>query len=1116
MLTRSKRAALVLGTMMLLSDCLPAQPTQSDDLFRSEVYPLLEENCLKCHGGRRRVRGGLNLTTRQGILDGGFMGPAVDIEKPGDSLLLAMVSYRDEDHQMPPSGKMKDEDIAVLARWVEAGLPWNDDVAPRPETTEEPEAEHAAKDAMTGWSYRPLTRPEVPAVLDPSWATNPIDAFIYSKLSEADLSPVAPARPIAWLRRVTYDVTGLPPTPSEIEAFLKDESPGARRRVVDRLLDSPHYGEHWGRHWLDVVRYAETNGYERDSDKPEIWRYRDYVVSAFNQDKPYDQFVREQIAGDELEEVTPETLIASGYNRLMLWDDEPGEGALQGRYDVLADIVQTTGETFLGMTLGCARCHDHKADPITQKDFYRFMGFFHGLSDMRAEGTLVPIPTEEERVAYEEAKRKKESRLEELRTEVRAFEKDFLERLARQDDVQATQPDLVGLTYRFYRDTWSHLPDFDNLRFEEEGDLPSGRIDLSVATRRDAIGLVFEGSLMVPAAGMYRFEALAKDGIRLLVDGQKVLERDGVFDRAVKSDGSVTLGAGLVPLRLEYFNRDGEPEFELSWRAVPEPWRYTLERPDESWSGTGFDDSSWLRGQGGFGLTGTAGADVVTEWSSPDIWLRRDFTWKKGEELAWVFHHDERLEVFLNGKPVFERDGYITQYERAALSSEAERALVEGRNVLAVHCFNSGGGQAVDFAAVPLSELAQTDDLVDALRGRRFLSTRSIESSGDIAKLIQERGEGVFEKSELERYRRQRRSLRVMDRGEVPIPRAFAATERDEIPDLFVHIRGSANSPGDKVEPGFPSVLGDPDPVLPPRSEDATSSGRRRVLADWLTRPDHPLTSRVIMNRVWQYHFGRGIVPSSNDFGELGERPTHPELLDWLATELVAQGWSLKALHRQILLSKTYAMSSSFDADAFEKDPKNDKFWRFNPRRLGAEELRDSILALTGELNLAVGGPSFYEPLPAEVLATASRPDAAWGKSPESEVGRRSLYIKVKRSLAVPLLANFDAADTDASCPVRFQTTQPTQALNLLNGEFIHERAGVFAERLKREAGDDPKEQIRLAWHLATGRAPSDQELEENLAFRRELREEFELDEERVLELFCLMIFNLNEFVFLD
>ncbi len=1116
------RAIMVAWVLALVAGIVPGTTlAQTDDekiaLFKNEVRPLLEENCFQCHGGRKRVRGGFDMTTREGVLAGGFLGPAVDLETPGESLILAMTSYRDEDHQMPPSGKLSDEQLALLARWVQAGAPW-DRQAPKPNTDPEIDLEEFAttRDAMAGWSYRPVVRPTPPAVTDAAWAENPVDAFIHARLAAQGLAPVGPASRVAWLRRATYDLIGLPPSPEEVEAFVADTSPGAKERVIDRLLDSPHYGERWGRHWLDVVRYAETNGYERDSDKPYIWRYRDYVVQSFNDDKPYDQFVREQIAGDELDEVTPETLVASGYNRLMLWDDEPGEGPLQGRYDVLADIVQTTGEAFLGMTLGCARCHDHKADPILQKDFYRFMGFFHGLSDMRAGGTLVPIPTPEEKEAHERAVAEKEGRIESLVAQIRDFESDFLARLAKQDDVSTSRADLVDLRYRFYRDTWNQIPDFDNLRFEEEGRLPHGYLDLSVATRTDAIGLVYEGQLVVPAEGTYRFEAKAKDGIRLILAGERVLEQDGVHDRPVDVSGTTTLSAGLVPFRLEYFNSRGVGALELSWEpAEARDWRYRFEAPSsDAWITTDFDDSQWASGRPGFGRPGTPGTRIGTEWTTSEIWLRTDFEWREGEELGWAFHHDEDLEVWINGTLALERGGFRQDYEKLEMSEAARRALRPGRNLLAARCRNTAGGQYVHVVPVPWADLARSQP-IDAAFGRRSLSRLDLRSGTDIRELVKQRGGDVLSPEEQTHYGERQQELDRERKRSIPIREAFAATERPNIPDLHVHIRGSASSPGDKVEPGFPSVLADTAPVLPPPS-DGVSSGRRRVLAEWLTRPDNPLTARVMVNRVWQHHFGRGLVPSPNDFGELGERPTHPDLLDWLASELVASGWSLKAMHRQIMTSRVYGLASSFDEASFAKDPKNDFFWRFDLRRLGAEELRDSILTLTGELNRRVGGPSFFEPLPPEVLATSSRPDAVWGKSPLEETRRRSLYIKVKRSLPVPILANFDLADTDASCPVRFETMQPTQALNLLNGEFIHGHARAFADRLMAEVGDDPSAQVELAWRLATSRRPSTAELEEMLLFRKELTDEFELSKRRVTELFCLLVFNLNEFVFLD
>lgn len=704
------------------------------EFFEKQVQPILKARCLKCHGGEEKIRGGLRLSSRAALLKGGDQGPAIELKTPAESLLLQAINY--ESLEMPPSGKLPKAEIDILTKWVTQGAPWSpadQDTAEKPHEGP-PKVDDAARNY---WAYRPLHDPSVPPVKNGGWARNPIDAFLLAKLEKASINPAPPADPIALIRRAYYDLTGLPPKPEEVDLFAADPSDAAYERMVNRLLDSPQYGEKWGRHWLDLVRFAETHGFERDSVKPFAWRYRDYVVNAFNSDKPYDQFLKEQIAGDELDVVTQESMIATGYYRLGQWDDEPADRLL-AKYEVLDGIVSTTGQLVLGMTVGCARCHDHKKDPVPQRDYYRMLAFFRDVTDMNPKNTR-------------------------------------------------------------------------------------------------------------------------------------------------------------------------------------------------------------------------------------------------------VFASDEIMCVAEQGRE-------------------------------------------------------QTQVL----------------------------------------------------------------------------IRGNPGAPGDAVEPGFPLVLTSAAPEIRERPAADGTSGKRRALAEWLTSSENPLTSRVMVNRIWQFHFGRGIVPTPNDFGKLGEPPTHPELLEWLAGQFVRRGWRIKDMHRLLMLSSAYRMSSQASAVGLERDPGNMLFWRFNMRRLAAEEVRDSILAVSGTLNLKAGGPGVFPPIPKAVLAGQSVPGSGWGNSPPEEASRRSIYVHVKRSLLVPILAQHDMADTDSSCAARFTTTVPTQALGMLNGEFTNEQAGKVAERLEREAPGYLAGQVTRGIRLTTSRRPTHDEVQHDVEFIKMLQDGSGLRPPTALVQYCLLLLNANEFVYLD
>lgn len=939
--------------------------------FESKVRPILVESCFKCHGAKKQ-RGGLRVDSRAALLEGGDQGPALVPGHPEKSLLLKAVSHEDKDLKMPPSQKLRKEQIADLARWVKLGAPWpgGGTVVKTPR-----KGEHTITDKdRTHWAFQPIQRPAPPVVKNAGWVTNPIDALILARLEAKGLAPSPPASKRELVRRLYYDLTGLPPTPAQVEAFANDSAPDAYTKLVDQLLESPRYGEKWGRHWLDLVHYAETNSYERDNPKPHVWRYRDYVIRSFNADKPFDQFIKEQLAGDELPRKSADALIATGYYRLGIWDDEPSD-PLQARYDMLDDIVATTGQVFLGLTFDCARCHNHKIDPIPQKDYYRLLAFFHNVNHYRNggptdEAPLLPDAETQRRLEVEE--RQIEQRRRELQTRVAALEKEFRVRAGQAKASIGT--DLTNLGYRLYQGAWTRLPDFDRLKPTATGKLPTNLFDLVVRPGNDNFGLVFEGTLLVPAAGKYTFHLDSDDGSRLTINSARLIEHDGIHGVGKEHSATVALPAGRVPVRLDYF-------------------------------------------QGVYGL------GLKVAWSGPG-------------------------------------------FERRPLST-----------------LESGSIAPIDFAEYI------------RMRGAQFLGRERYTEYVDLKRQIKA----------------------LQRRRNVSVERCLCVTEAGRsAPPTHVLIRGNPHVKGDRVEPGFPVIFNLPEPKLPEPTPTARSSGRRTVLANWIASPENPMTARVIVNRVWQQHFGRGIVRTPNDFGLQGSRPTHPELLDWLATELIAKGWRLKALHRIILTSSAYRMSSRGNPAALAADPANDLFWRFDMRRLTAEEIRDSILAVGGTLNLKMYGPGVYPSIPKEVLAGQSVPGRGWGRSSPEEAARRSVYVHVKRSLLLPILESFDVAETDRTTPVRFATTQPTQALGMLNGEFLHEQAAQLARRLKREAGADATRQVRLALSLVTQRPPTDTEVRRGVALIEALRTRDGASPEVALNTFCLVALNLNEFVYLD
>ena len=974
--------AFVVAAIHSLGGTGLAEESSPDRLahFDNQVLPLLESKCFKCHGSGEKLKGGLRLTSREGLLHGGELGPSYDETEPSKSNLLQMISYKDDEHRMPPKAKLSDEEIAILTKWISEGAFYNPEKEIRGPLAEK--SQPITEADFDYWAYKPIERPVVP-----DKAIHPIDAFVNARLRAEGLEPNRRASRQTLIRRAFYDLTGLPPTIAEVRNFVKDPRPDDEvwRALLADLLDRPQYGEKWARHWLDLVRYAETNGFEIDGVKPQIWRYRDYVINAFNADKPYDQFIIEQLAGDEIAEPTLDSIAATGFHRIMQWDFDPVDRKQQ-TYDVLADNVAITSETFLGTTLGCARCHDHKADPFTQRDYYSFMAFFHGVTNYALPGTLVYFAEPKELAEFETKK---------------------------QADLDKARQELVQV----------------------------------------------ETQLKTYLSEQGKLEGACSEPVTYLSDS----------------------------------------------RGTSPTWEITFDRPTEDWKSVGFADKRWEKRRGGFG------ANATTKWSTSDIWMRAKFGVKQlPESVALQIYHSGNVEVYLNGFEIFRAKGSSPKYERIVLESQAVEAFQTGNNVVALHCQHSDGTHLVDLG---LQSAPENSRLAAAIRkGGNQLAKETSAALG--VDLVAER------RSLLE--------LISKTRKQVFGTAVNAVMEHEKISPLHVHIRGSAHAPGEQVEPAFPAVLHRRfDPVRaevspPSNNRSKSTSGRRLALARWIASAVNPLTARVAANRLWQHHFGQGIVPSTSDFGKLGEKPTHPMLLDWLASELPAQEWSLKAMHQLIMTSDAYQRSSTPNRTALEMDPTNRFFWRFNMRRLTAEEIRDSILAVSGKLNLQMGGKWVCPPLPEEVLATSSKPGKNWPVAQGDQAFRRSIYVHVKRSLRVPILVDHDQADTDGHCAVRFSTTVPTQALGMLNSRFVNERAADLAARLRREIPDTDslnttlRARITLGLELVAQDHSTRRDQIDQLMDMAEKLRALGLDEDTILERIALLTLNLNEFVYID
>jgi Protein of unknown function (DUF1553)/Protein of unknown function (DUF1549)/Planctomycete cytochrome C len=821
---------------------------------------LFEKKCIGCHGAA--AMSGLDLRSRETVLRGGKRGAAIVPGDPDQSVLYQAVA-RTGDLKMPPGKEaLSSEETGAIRDWIKAGAPWSAGMT-------------AA--APSWWSFQKPKRPPVPAIpvaaINDARVNNPIDAFILAKLDELGLRPAPPATRATLIRRAYFDLTGLPPSPEEVKQFTLDPDPDAYPKLVERLLASPRYGEEWGKHWLDLVRYADTGGFQTDVYFKNAWRYRDYVIQSFNEDKPYDQFVQEQIAGDEIwpdnldltgtYDLAPEkskhlqARIATG---LYTFGPEVHESNMDARklsYEKLTDWTDTTGSVFLGLTFACARCHDHKFDPITQRDYYRLQAIF----------------------AY-----------------------------SKETDV----PVVPGMSMRDYS---QHYPKL-----------------LAVVEARSAYRL---------------FERKVRDRL-------------------------------IAPVKSRF------------------------------------------------------PADVVKAYETPEA---------------------ERSP------------------EQKTLAAELSAAV----------------------KAIKIDKEMTTEEQAERRQRLDAIAQRVLELPELDAQKIP--FDGLFD---------------------IPTATVLAHRQPELIPEVRLLARGELGLAKEAVRAGLPSFLGDDTGIEAVGPHGVPYA--RKALALWLTQPDHPLTARVMVNRIWAWHFGRGIVSTPSDFGRQGQPPSHPELLDWLATEFVSRRWSIKVMHRLILLSNTYRMSGMYsDAAALRKDPDNKYLWRMDRKRLEAESLWDAIRAVAGTLNLKMGGRAVAPPL-SDDEASALAAKWQWPVSADpSEQNRRGVYVMIRRNFPFPMFEVFDSPDSSVSCPRREVTNVPSQALWLLNNRAAFEEARAFARRLIAADGDDREKWTRDAWQYALGRLPSQQEQREAADLMNELaRKHPETLASEALAKLCLAIFNLNEFAYVD
>lgn len=1007
-----------------------AKMARSLEVFKSDVAALLAEHCLQCHGGES-VKAGFDLRDRDALLKGGDSGPAVIAGDARQSLLMQLVRHERDPHMPAKKPRLSDQQIQRLTQWIDLGAAYDKPLAgglPEKKPGEVTESDRRF------WSFLPLDRVEPPAVQSP-WVQSPIDRFVLEKLRELGAEPNPQADRRTLIRRLYFDMIGMPPTPEQVASFLSDSDPRAYANRVDQLLEDPRFGERWARHWLDVVRFAESSGFEQDSDRPFAYWYRDFVIHAFNSDMPYDRFVQWQLAGDEMAPGDPWATAATGFLVAGVFPTQLTEAEFESsRYDQLDDMLATTGTAFLGLTIGCARCHDHKYDPIPVKDYYHLASSFTTAIPTEAE---VDITTDAQRQAILDWQVEHDK----LKQEVLRFESQ-------------------QLTRNFER--WLDQPE----PAQPEGDWVVLEITQAQAKGGATFTAQEDGSQLVGgssgAQDHYTLTATTHlqgiTAIRLDALTHPSLPRNGPGRAPNGNFGLSDLKLKVTPLK--------DPSKARHVKLVSA--RATHEQNRDSLSVAAAIDDQY---GSGWAVDGGIGKDQAAVFV-----LQEPIHEEGGVTLSFEMNFMTNTHHNI-GRPRWSvRVGQVPQEIPGPVVGQH---VVEGLAAL------KQGGKA---ALTPPQRTAMLK-----WYGQRDPQYKSLKASlADHAA-----------------RQPQPHIVKVMACSEGVKPIKHFADDRG-FPHFYKqthHLnRGDVRQKQGVASQGFLQVLmrdgKQPQHWKIPPSEGSGLSHRRSSLAGWITDTDHGaghLLARVIVNRLWQHHLGRGLVATPSDFGFQGERPTHPQLLDWLAGELVASGWSLKHVHRLILNSATYKQDGTYDDRRAALDMDNKHYWRRAPRRLEAEAVRDTMLCISGRLDSTPYGPGTLD----------------------LNHARRSIYFFQKRSQLIPMMMVFDAPDTLQGIAVRPQTTIAPQALAVLNSPLVRGYTEAFAGRLT-EGGETPVERsIALAYEIALNRAPSRSELSDAKALIESSMTEYESRGPREARLhaladFCQVLMGLNEFIYID
>ena len=1039
-------AGLLEQALLVRAGAAPPEPAPARIDFNREIRPVLSDKCFACHGpdeGQRQAK--LRLDTREGAFAdrGGYQ-----VIVPGDrskSRLFQRVSHEQEIARMPPptaDRHLSREEVDLLGRWIDQGADWR-----------------------THWAYVPPERPPLPKVSDAGWPRNGVDHFILARLDREGLEPSSPAAKATLLRRVTLDLTGLPPTPEELDSFLADDSPDAYEKRVGRLLESPHFGERMTMQWLDLARYADTHGFHIDSER-HMWHWRDWVIDAFNRNLPFNQFTIEQLAGDLLPNPTREQLIATGFNRNHMINFEGGAIPDEYQTEYVIDRLETTASVWMASTVGCSRCHDHKYDPFKQREFYQFYAFFNGLPEKGLDGQtgnampMLPLPSEDQQRRHEQLERdiaETEKKLPE--DELSNLESDWEHNAL---STIPAPPDKGMIShYKFENDL------SDALNENRRGETVRGDVTYESGQVHKGAGFTGETHAALGNSGdfdtgdQFSIAFWAKAGgstpMALLHKVEDAENRRGweiAVDQATNI-GNRKMGHHLI-LRLAHQWPENAIELKTSERIVRGSWHQISLNYDGSGK--------------------AAGLQLFVDGKLTPTKVTRDGLTGSIRSAALLGSGDKKISGPLKGSL-----DELRFYDRPLSEDEIDRLTTHHPIRALIADPLEGCPEFVwrekpddeDYDQSKKDKAARHADACNARRAKLrnyYLSHAAPERLRDLYRKLKELD---GEKAKLKKE----------------IPNTMVMREARNPRDTFVLGRGDYRNKKDKVQPGVPAVL----PPLP-----SGAPGNRLGLAKWLVSASHPLTARVTVNRYWQMYFGTGIVRSSEDFGSQGEAPSHPQLLDWLATEFVRGGWDVKAMQKLIVTSAAYRQSSTLTPELNEKDPANRLLARGPRFRLSAELIRDNALAVSGLLDKDIGGPSVYPYQPPGLWEDMAFGDTfsaqTYVPSTGKDLYRRSMYTFWKRTVPPAALATFDAPDREKCTTRRARTNTPLQALALMNDTTYVEASRALAEKMIKEADRDGEKRIEYAFRRVTAREPSAEETEVLLALANEQQQDYRRD----------------------